>query len=153
MQTLQSQKRAFEEGCYVRLAFMHIMDVVDDIISSIVLAANFRAIYIRYTTVDRMIIKHRGMIYLLSNPNRDVPGARTLGVSHLVYLSIYISSEAGISLMMQVASTFVKNGYHAVIFHANEFRGHAGALLNRFMFATRRKELINFRPLHCSLKP
>lgn len=84
----------------VRLVDMRKMKIIDDMVSSNFLDARSRTPYVRYIRVGKNITEIIDVLPLLKNLCKDSAAARTLGITHLDDLSIYISSEENIVLMI-----------------------------------------------------
>lgn len=85
--------RAFGKAHCVCFVYLRLTDIVEDLISSNHLASSSSAICMRYTTVAKMMDKHRGVFTLAAKPGKDVLAAKTLGTTHLHGPTFYISSE------------------------------------------------------------
>lgn len=66
-----------------------------------------------------MIIKHRGLLPTLGKLGKDASAAKSLGITHLNELSLFISSEDNVFFMIQAADESVKKNYKPALFHAN----------------------------------
>lgn len=77
----------------MRFVDMRKMNVADYMMSSNFLAANFRATYVQYIKIGKIMIKHEYMLFLLRELGRNVPAAKTPGMTYLDDLTLYILSK------------------------------------------------------------
>lgn len=78
LNSLLSYARALEENCSLRYVDVRIIDLVGDVMSSKFLAANLRAIYIRYVTVCKMTIKRHGVLSFIVKLEKDASAGKAL---------------------------------------------------------------------------
>lgn len=109
IQGLLNYGQAFKEDYHIRLVDVCIVDIFEDMMSSKFLASNGRAIHLRNTRVQKISIKHQGMLSLLLKVGMNAPVAKTLSITYLDDPNLYISLKEGILLMIQVADTFEHN--------------------------------------------
>lgn len=62
---------------------MPIMNIIEDMTFTTFFAASSTAPYIRYTTADKMMIKHQGMLFFLLKLEKKASAARHLGNTEL----------------------------------------------------------------------
>lgn len=77
----------------VRFVDVHKMDVVEDILSSNILACNCRAAYLRIMNVCKMKIRNYDAFHLLLKLDRHALVEETLGTRHLDGRKLYVFSE------------------------------------------------------------
>lgn len=73
--------------------------------------------------------KYEGVLHLLMNVSRDGLVAKNLGIMHLHDLSVHVSSEEDINLMIKAVDGFNKSYHRPACSHAIAFRRHERALL------------------------
>lgn len=93
MRSLLSYAQAFIERYGARLVDVSIVDIVGSVMSSNLLAAIFRAAYLRYIEAFKMMINHINVSPLLMYSGIDEPAVKTLGITHFDDLNLYNSSE------------------------------------------------------------
>lgn len=86
--------------------------------------------YIRYVRIGKVVNNHQRLLPLLVKLDKDATAAKTLGITHLDDLSLYISSEVDILLIILAADAFVKNNCNPAPFHKNYFYRHFKAFLD-----------------------
>lgn len=67
----------------MRLDNLHMMDIVDDKLSSEFLAASPSVTYIRYIGVDKMMINHRDVLSTLKDLAKNSPAAKKMDMNNL----------------------------------------------------------------------
>lgn len=92
-QILLSFARAVGNDCGVHFVNMHILRIADDRISSTVLCANAREIYVHNIRAAKIMIKSRRVLSLPTDLGKDALDARILGISHLADLCLYNPSN------------------------------------------------------------
>lgn len=107
---------------------MRIIDIMEDVMSSIFSAARPRKTYIRYVTVARMMINHQDTLVLLLKLVEIGPALRTLRITHLDSPVLYSSFEEHILLMTQNGDTFVRKANKLVPIHRKFYYRHGKAL-------------------------
>lgn len=78
-QNLLSHARASEENHGIGFIDVRIMDSVKDMMFSDFLAGSFKAGYIRFNSVDKIVIYHQGVLSLLVTLKKDTPAAMNPG--------------------------------------------------------------------------
>lgn len=106
------------------------MDIVDDMMPSTFLTANFTEIYACYLRVCMITSNHNGVLSLLFILDGDAPASKTQGISYIEDPGPFISSENNVLLKIQNSDAFGKNNYTSVSPHANVFYRHSMALLD-----------------------
>lgn len=76
MQSLLSHTRAHEENVYLRFIDMAILDIMEAVMSSYLLVANYRVTYIGHITAGKMMIKDNIVLILRRIPDKDAPAAK-----------------------------------------------------------------------------
>lgn len=130
MQGLLSYRPALEEGYAVRSVKVRIMEIVRVTMLSYFMDANTRATYVRYIRVEKVMIKHEGVLSLSMTLSKEDRKAKSLGITHLEDTSLYISPVKLVLLMIQAANRFVKNDHKPGVFYKNYFYRHTIALFN-----------------------
>lgn len=82
------------------LSISRTIGIADDMTFSNILSANFRATYVRYTRVEKMLIKYKIVLHLLVDLFKDVSAARNLLIAYFEYRSLYILSGEHIFVMI-----------------------------------------------------
>lgn len=136
MPSLLSYVSALEEDYGVRVVDVHMKNIVEDMISSNFLEASPRAIYMVSITVSEKMIRHQSVLRLLWQLANDAPAAKTHGLTHIDYRSLYKSSEEDTFLKIQHADPFVENGQMLFAFHTKSFYRISGLFFMSFIFAT-----------------
>lgn len=73
------------------------MDIVEVLKSSNFFADTPRATNIRYTRVDKMMLRRQGVLCLLETLSKDAPAAKTFVVSRTLMTLAYLSVLRGTS--------------------------------------------------------
>lgn len=84
------------------------MDVVDDIIPTKLLAADYRVTYVGCIKAGKMMIKHHGVPYFFVELCKDAPVAKILCVTHDDEARLYISAEVDVLLINRATIVAVK---------------------------------------------
>lgn len=82
MESLLSNARAFVDGHGVRFVIVHILDILEVMMSSNFLACNSRATYIRYKRVGKMMLMKQGVILFPGKLGKNPFTLKTLVSSH-----------------------------------------------------------------------
>lgn len=77
-----------------------------------------------------MAIKHQGVLLSFVKLGRDNPKAKTFRTTDDDDLSLYISSEEDILILIQSDDYFIKNDHKPTPFHENSFYRHTRHLLD-----------------------
>lgn len=93
------------------------MDVVEDMMYSNVLAGNFEATYKRYIRISRMMIEHQDILRLPVKVSEDPTATVPLGDTHFHEPNLYVSSQEQNFLRNQSTSALVINDHKTVPFH------------------------------------
>lgn len=133
MQSDLEFSRAFEENQAVSSVDAHILEIVDDRMSSNFLSSSPKAMYARYIRVARKMIKKKGVLPLLMSIPMEMPVVKKLGITHLNESGLYTFIEEYIRLIIQAADASVKNNQKPAHFHASAFHRHARALLDELL--------------------
>lgn len=88
MQSLLRYVRVVKEDYGVCFVNERMMDILGDMMFSIVSAANFRATYICYISAGKIMIKYQDVLSSLVKLGRDAPAAKPLGITPLDQSSI-----------------------------------------------------------------
>lgn len=83
IQSVLNYARAFDEDNAVSFIGARVLGIVDDIILSNFLAASFKASYVRYIRVAKIMIKKEGVLHLLESLSMDASVVKMLGITHL----------------------------------------------------------------------
>lgn len=83
----------FEENYAVCFVDARVLHIVDDMMSSKFLAANYNDPYPRYTCVAKIIIINDRVVPLLVSLPMHAPVVTILEITHLVEPGLYISAE------------------------------------------------------------
>lgn len=126
MDGLLSYSQAFKEEYALCLVDMRIMNISVDMMSSDFLAGNSRMTYIRYIRADKLMLKLSGVLAYISKLRKNSMEANTLGFTHLVARSLYISSREDIFLIVQSADAFVQNTRNPPFFPRVSFMDETG---------------------------
>lgn len=129
-QKLLYYTRAFEEEYFICIVDECILVIVNDTISSNILAASCRTTYLRYVSACKKMIDHKVVLSLLVELNKDAPAKNILAITYLDDPSFYISSEQNRLLMNQAADTFSKNDYTPALSTQILFYRYTRALLD-----------------------
>lgn len=97
------------------------MDILKDMIGSVLLTRMSAQPYNRYIGVARKISRHEGVLPLVESLNADHAGLKRLGISHLHVNSLYTVTAEEIIILIRLVSNFVKNANEPVSFHAPTF--------------------------------
>lgn len=111
MRSLLRYERGYKEKYSIRFVDGRIMHIAEDIMLSESLAANCRATYRRYIRVGKIMIKQRGVLSLLVKLGREAPAAKNVGLTHVDYQSLYISSVTEILLIIQATDALFKSDH------------------------------------------
>lgn len=130
MQCLLSYSRAFEEDYGVHLVNMRIVDILEEMTYANFLGTNSKAAHLRYIRDGKMMLNHQRTLSLFVKLVKCLPAAKTIGITHLVDLSLYTFSEEEIVLMIQPTDTFLKKDHETAPFHVNSFSKRARAFSN-----------------------
>lgn len=144
MQSLLYYAKELEEVNGVRFVQMRMISILEDFISSNHLAASSTAIYIRYITLEKMMIKRQSERRLILKLGKDAPAAKTLGITRLDKPNLYSSFKKAIQLIIQAADAFVENAQKSVPFHTNWFQDTPGPFWIWFKLKTSGKRTISF---------
>lgn len=93
MRSLQSCMRACKDDNSVCVFDVRIMVIVNDMLNSSFLAIISIATSARYTRADKMMVKHKSMLLLLTDLGGDVPVANNIGITDLNDAAVYILCE------------------------------------------------------------
>lgn len=116
MHILLSYIPAFEEDYDVCFMGVHIIDILEEMVSSCLLAAKSIGTYVRYIKVATMIRKHQGGLSIPLKLSKDAQEATTFRITLFDDKSFYISSEEDILLITQAADAFDKNHHKSASF-------------------------------------
>lgn len=93
------------------------MGIVKDKMSSNLLACSSIATYLQYFEIGKMVIKQQYVLFLLMKLTYDGLSAKTHFLRLLDDISLYISYDERIFVVMQAAVAFVNNEQTPVRFH------------------------------------
>lgn len=94
---LQTSVRKNYEGHFVNVCRL---EKVEDMLSSNFLRAKSIATNVCYIKVGRMMMKNKGVFPSLEKLGKDRPATKTLSITYLDNLDLYVSSEKDIYLMI-----------------------------------------------------
>lgn len=114
-----SYTRTSVEYCGVWFADVRILDIVEDMMFSKILATASRATYIRYFKVWKMQVESQGALPLLQKLYKDVLAAKTFATTNLDDPSLYVFYEEDIHHLIQAVDAIVKNNHTSVPFARN----------------------------------
>lgn len=97
------------------------------------------------------MIKHKGMLDLLVDLEKDCPPTKTLGIMALDDPSLYISSKEETLLMIPAADAIVENDHKPALFHAKVFIYTPAHFLKSVTLATWSMTRTSFHSLHYCL--
>lgn len=127
-QRLLNYSQKFEEDYSMYVVDNLGKDIVDKMMSSKVLAASFRATYVCYIRVGKIIISDDRVIHLLVTLSTDVQAKQALNVTHLVNSVLYIYTEKNIILRIQAGNPFFMRLRNHASFQNNIFHRDMSAL-------------------------
>lgn len=130
MQCLLGYARAFEEENGRFSVYVLIMNILEHMIPSSVLAANPGATYIRSIILDKMMIRHQGVFSILVRLGIDARAVKTFCTMHLDEQSHNRSSKPNILFSIWAADTFVKTDHNTAPLHDSFPHRRAKALLD-----------------------
>lgn len=87
-------------------------------------AAHCRATYKRHVRDEEKMSKHQGVLQLLEKLGKDASTVKTLDITHLEDLILYISAEKDILVMIQAADISVENDHKPAPFHEISLYAH-----------------------------
>lgn len=119
---------ALKEDITVHFVDVRIMDIVEDMTSLNLLAANSSVTYRRYIRVGKTMIKRQGVLPLLVKLAENAPLENTIGITYSDVSSIYVSSQEDIFLMNPAGDAFFENDHKTAAFHPYSFYRHTSAL-------------------------
>lgn len=149
-ESVELRVRVWRKAC-ICFVDVRILDIIEDMKSSIFLSANFRATYNRYIILCKMLIIHQQMLLLPVKLRKGVSAANNSGVSHFADSSIHISSEQNILLIIQAADLLTKSDKKSAPFQENVFVDTPRPSSSRFSFTIWSKKRKFFRPIRCFL--
>lgn len=108
---------------FVHIINVRITDISDDIISSDILVAGFRATRFRYSVFGKFIVKPQDIHHLLFNLGKSKPVGK-LSASCVMMINLFTFFEEDFLLLIQVADTFAKILYNPISFHIETVFSH-----------------------------
>lgn len=126
--------RTFQENFGVNLVGVRIVNIVEDTMSSKFLAAYFRAIYIRYTIVGKILTKHLGVLSHFLMLKMHPSAMKSLFWTHLVDLGLYIFLRTAFFSSFRPLTCFVENYQKPARFMHKHSTNKRGSPVMSFMF-------------------
>lgn len=142
---------SFQKRLWSHLIDVRIMEILEDIMSSKLLSANFIETYKRYITVGRTTIKHQGLLFLLVKIDKKAPAVLTLGITHRDDPSFYTVSEKDSLIVTQMLTNSLRKRTTFPFPTQHPSEDTSDPSLTTFWFETWRKTISSFRPSHSFL--
>lgn len=83
IQSRLSYAQVFEKYCGVCFVEVSMMNILEDVMSSSLLAVNFRGTYMCLIRARKIMIKRRGIVTTFVKLLMDAPTAKTSGITYL----------------------------------------------------------------------
>lgn len=94
--------------CFIGL---HMVGVANNRFSLNFLAADFRVTYVGYISAGKIVIKHKSVLILLMNLDKNTVVTKNGAITHLGDPILYILSRKDSLLTIQATYVFLKNKY------------------------------------------
>lgn len=101
-----------------RFVDVRILKILEDMMPSTISGVNSRAMHERYIPVRKMLMNKKGVPTFLERLGKDAPVAMNFGIKYLVELSLCITSEEKLFLLIQAADELAENDHKPALFHA-----------------------------------
>lgn len=107
-----------------------VLKIVDDMMSSNLLPANYKESHVCYIRDDKIKISNIKVLRSIVSLGMDAPVVNSLSNNPLDDRDFYISTEKDIIHRIQVADSFVKNDHKLAFFRTSAFYRVESALFN-----------------------
>lgn len=115
----------FKKSYAVRFVNVRVADIVEDVMTSNILAAICKVSYRRYDKLGTRIIKHQGVLSILARLGRDAPEAKIPGITHLDNPWLYEYSQKDILFIIPADDPSARNDQKPVSLQTNSFYIHS----------------------------